>query len=147
MESTRSSLSHGIELRISAVPRYLSMARLVAGRAAEMAGMSKRNAQAVELAVNEALTNIIRHSYEGPCNEQIIIKFRRIEHDRQTGAALEVIICDFGQETNSEYIKSRDLDELRPGGLGVHIIHSTMDKVKYTRQSQGGMSLRMLKNI
>jgi anti-sigma regulatory factor (Ser/Thr protein kinase) len=42
-------------------------------------------------------------------------------------------------------IRSRDLDDIRPGGLGVHIIHEVMDEVRYERRDSRGMRLTMVK--
>jgi hypothetical protein len=44
-------------------------------------------------------------------------------------------------------IKSRDLDEIRPGGLGVHIITEVMDEVRWEKRTDGpiGMRLTMMK--
>ncbi len=44
-------------------------------------------------------------------------------------------------------ISGRDLGDVRPGGLGVHIIRSTMDKVRYRPRPGGGMLLRMVKYV
>ena len=42
-------------------------------------------------------------------------------------------------------IKSRNLDEVRPGGLGVHIIKAVMDEVSYEKRNPIGMRLTMTK--
>ena len=44
-------------------------------------------------------------------------------------------------------IASRPLDQIRPGGLGVHLIQSTMDDVAYTRNEHGGTTLRLVKRV
>jgi anti-sigma regulatory factor (Ser/Thr protein kinase) len=44
-------------------------------------------------------------------------------------------------------IKSRDLDDLRPGGLGVHIMNSCMDCLEYRRAKGGGTILTMVKRV
>ena len=58
-----------------------------------------------------------------------------------------LIIRDFGKQVDPDCIKSRDLDDVKPGGLGVHLIKSIMDEVKYRRHEEGGMELRMSKFI
>ena len=37
------------------------------------------------------------------------------------------------------------MEDVRPGGLGVHIIRSVMDEVEYSCPLDGGMQLRMVK--
>jgi anti-sigma regulatory factor (Ser/Thr protein kinase) len=60
---------------------------------------------------------------------------------------LECDVRDFGRQVDPSTIRSRSLDEVRPGGLGVHIIRSVMDEVEYSRAEGGGMRLRMLKYL
>lgn len=136
-----------IELTIQANPAYLCVARAAVRKAVEICGFGDQAADGVTLALDEALTNIIRHSYGGPCAKPIIIKLSEISDYRQEGSALEIVIRDFGKHVDPKTIKSRDLDEVRPGGLGVHIIQTVMDEVEYSCVAEGGMQLRMVRWI
>jgi anti-sigma regulatory factor (Ser/Thr protein kinase) len=56
------------------------------------------------------------------------------------------MIEDEAEQVDPCTIKSRCLDEVRPGGLGVHIIREVMDEVAYECRSGGvGMRLTMVK--
>ena len=134
-----------IELKINADPFYLCVVRKAVQRTAELVGMNEQDTDSLVLAVEEALTNVIQHGYGGACEQRIIIKLRQIVPDRKEPAGLEVIIRDFGKQVDPKTISGRDLDNVRPGGLGVHIIRSVMDQIEYTPQPQGGMRLRMVK--
>jgi anti-sigma regulatory factor (Ser/Thr protein kinase) len=136
-----------VEIHIRANPAYLSVARSAVRKATEIAGLSVEEADEVTLALDEALTNVIRHSYGGPCAELIIVKLSRIASKEGQRTALEIIVRDFGKQVDPATIKSRDLEDVRPGGLGVHIIQSVMDEVEYSCQQEGGMQLRMTKYI
>ena len=57
---------------------------------------------------------------------------------------MEIIVRDFGPQVDPASIHSRDLDDVRPGGLGVHIIRSIMRDVDYSCPPDGGMQLRMV---
>lgn len=59
--------------------------------------------------------------------------------------ALRIIIEDEARQVDPSQIKSRNLDEVRPGGLGVHIIKSVMDEAVYQPRERIGMRLTMLK--
>lgn len=59
--------------------------------------------------------------------------------------AIRIIIEDEARQVDPAVIKSRNLDEVRPGGLGVHIIKSVMDEVRYEPRERIGMRLTMLK--
>jgi len=98
----------------------------------------------IVLAVDEALTNVIRHAYHGRTTEPIELRCGAV-HDAERGDGVEIVIRDYGRQTALEDICGRDLNELRPGGLGVHIIRSTMDRADYSHAEGGGMTLVMRK--
>ena len=83
------------------------------------------------MAINEACMNIIQHAYGGDNEGEIIIEF--IVDDKD----IIVRIIDFANTVNVHLIKSRDLDDIRPGGLGVHLIKNTMDFVEYKEGPDG----------
>jgi len=96
------------------------------------------------LAVDEALTNVIRHGYEGCAANRILVDVRAVS-DPVRGVGVEIEVRDFGKQVDPERIAGRDLDDVRPGGLGVHIIRSVMDSVTYSRAEDCGMRLVMRK--
>lgn len=104
------------------------------------------NAQTADivLAVDEALSNVIRHGYGGQPGHKIQIGIRTLQ-DSEHGPGLEVYIRDFGKQVPLNNICGRDLDDLRPGGLGVHIIRSVMSFTEYSHAAGGGMQLVMRK--
>ena len=54
-------------------------------------------------------------------------------------------MTDYGRYIDPSRIASRPLDEIRPGGLGVHLIRSTMDVVEYNENRHGGTTLTLVK--
>ena len=96
----------------------------------------------VTLAVDEACQNIIRHAYGGDTDEQI-----QLEINIQ-GRWLNLCLRDFAETVNVDNIKPRDLDDVRPGGLGTHFIRELMDEVEFvpTNQERGNV-LRMTKKL
>ena len=94
------------------------------------------------MAINEACMNIMQHAYEGREDEEIIVEFWK-NHDE-----FLVRIFDTAKNIDHESIKSRDLNDVRPGGLGVHLIHEVMDDVHYKHQvNEQGNVLEMRKKI
>jgi len=142
-----SSTNTQIELRICANPDYLSVARATVRQIAQVFGLEEDKAESVTLSVVEALTNVIRHSYGGPCDKPIIVRLNKIDYGSENRPALEIVIRDFGKQVEPESIKGRDLAELKPGGVGVHIMRSVMDEIKFCRAEDCGMQLRMVKYI
>jgi anti-sigma regulatory factor (Ser/Thr protein kinase) len=135
-----------ITLNMCANPEYLSVARAAVRAVTGAIGMDKETAERITVATVEAITNVIKHSYGGPCEKNVVMKLGKIKCNGNTDA-LEIVIRDFGKQVDPEKIKSRDLDDVRPGGLGVHIMQSSMDEVEFTPAEDCGMRLRMVKYL
>ncbi len=120
-------------------PKYLPMVRAIVDEGAALAGFDDAERHKLVLAVTEAWTNVIRHVYGGATD-------RRIDYcvDPAPGR-LDIRIEDYGTFVDPAQIESRPLDEVRPGGLGVHLIRSTMDEVDYSRNDHGGTTLTMVR--
>jgi sigma-B regulation protein RsbU (phosphoserine phosphatase) len=94
------------------------------------------------LAVNEACANIMQHSYKGKCTGEIILAILRKQDE------ITVRLTDFAEPVDTSACKSRQLDELRPGGLGVHFMNELMDDVRFLETQAGvGNILLMKKKI
>ena len=128
-----------IRLKIPSDPKYVSSVRALIGDLAQKNGFDKTKNNDLQLAINEALANIIEHAYGGQRNKVIFIYFI------VTFRNIEVIIKDFGKKVNLNEIKSRPLSEYRDGGLGVFLINNMVDEVVYTSQG-GGTELKLVKN-
>ena len=107
-------------------------------------GWSEGPTADIVLAVDEALSNIIRHGYGGEPGHKIELT-ARVLHDPSQGEGIEVRVRDYGKQVPLETICGRDLNDIRPGGLGVHIIRSVMSSVEYSHAKGGGMQLVMRK--
>lgn len=107
-------------------------------------GWVEEHTAEIVLAVDEALSNVIRHGYGGEPGHKIELRARML-HDRVQGEGVEVRIRDFGKQVPLDEICGRDLNDLRPGGLGVHIIRSLMTSAEYSHAEGGGMQLVMRK--
>lgn len=133
-----------IEIRLCSDPRLLAVVRSAVERMALGEGFTPDTAQQVAWALDEALSNVIRHAYAGEPDQPIHV---RMESSRTAdgGATLSLVVRDFGPQVDPASICGRDLSDVRPGGLGVHVIRSVMDEAEYTRAVEGGMQLRMVK--
>ena len=107
-------------------------------------GWSEGQAADIVLAVDEALSNVIRHGYDGQPGHKIEFTARVLD-DPTEGQGIEVRVRDYGKQVPLDQIYGRNLDDIRPGGLGVHIIRSVMAAVEYSHAEGGGMQLVMRK--
>ena len=132
-----------IDLTITGELAQLRSVRRSVLEYAERFGFTADEVAHICLAVDEALVNVIEHGYGGPCQEEIHVRLGPVERDGRRG--LEIRIRDFGRKIEPERICGRDLDDVRPGGLGVHIMRSVMDEVEYRQADDRGMILQMVR--
>src|SRR5262249_51292128 len=84
----------------------------------------------------EGASNIVPHSYGNSLDQPIFIYFRRTQrrHDGQVQNGLEILPYDRGPAIDRGRLQGRPLEEIRPGGLGLHFIRHAMDTVEFTRK-------------
>ncbi len=138
------SAADELALDITSDAGELAQVREAVQQWAMRVGWSEEHAADIMLAVDEALSNVIRHGYDGKPGQPIELRARRVS-DARRGEGLEIVIRDYGKQVPIEQICGRDLDDIRPGGLGVHIIRSVMSEVIYEHARGGGMRLTMRK--
>jgi anti-sigma regulatory factor (Ser/Thr protein kinase) len=126
-------------LTIKSHPRHLAEVRALVRHAAAEAALDEQTTFNLMLAVDEACANIIRHAYAGDTSQDIIIQ-ASVSDD-----AVEFRLRDFGRQVDPECMKSRNLEDVRPGGLGCFLIRHAFDEVKYDTHFTAGTELHLLK--
>ncbi|MBN1999400.1 ATP-binding protein, partial [candidate division KSB1 bacterium] len=111
------------------------------GKICQLAGFEQTDGSKIVLAVDEACSNVIKHAYKGRQDKKIFLKFVMNE------SGIQINILDFGISAEMDSIKPRSLKDIRPGGLGVHLIRSVMDNVEYKPDSEKGNQLILNKSI
>jgi sigma-B regulation protein RsbU (phosphoserine phosphatase) len=131
-----------LQLRVPAQAKELKRVRDAARACVERCGCSAQSTADIVLALDEACQNIIRHAYDGQPDDVIDLE---IEH---RGSQLIFSITDYAPAIDPTRIKPRDLDDVRPGGLGTHFIRWVMDEAEYLKPPSGhGNLLRMVRRI
>ncbi|MBC23038.1 MAG: anti-sigma regulatory factor [Phycisphaerae bacterium] len=133
-----------LQIKLLSDPQLLGPVRGIVKASAEKAGFDADSASHLCLAVDEGLANIIRHGYESD-HEQPIWMSIWFEADDQPG--LTIHIEDEAQQVDPSTIRSRDLEEVRPGGLGVHLIQEIMDECSWEKRGDKGMILKLRKRL
>lgn len=129
-------------LVVPAKADQLKLVRALIDQAARNMEFSERAAADVVLAVDEACQNIIRHAY-GPDETGDI----RVSVWHNPGTMV-VELRDFAAPIDPSKVRPRDLDDIRPGGLGTYLMASVMDRIEYLPPPGGkGNLLRMTKAI
>jgi len=130
-----------IHIRIASDPKFLVVVRDVVSRFCELMECSEEDQRGIVLAVDEACSNIIRHTYLGAACHTIDVSC--------TGnpERIEIVLRDCGPPIDLKRVQPRPLDQVRPGGLGTHFIRSIMDEVEYSYEEGCGNVLRMAKRL
>ena len=131
-----------LQLRFPARAAELKRVRDAVRESLEGCGCSAKSTADIVLATDEACQNIIRHAYHGDSDNVIEIE---VEH---LGDKLVFSLTDHAPPIDSSKVKPRNLEDIRPGGLGTYFIRRVMDDVEFQRPASGrGNLLRMVRRI
>ena len=131
-------MEDAVKLTFPSDPRYLGVVRGSIERFAALVGFDEEECRWITLAVHEALTNVIRHAYHNQHDKPVEL------HLRERDQGMEVLLVDHGTGVKPEQMSGRDLDDVRPGGLGLHMIREIMNETQYL-PLEGRNELRMFK--
>jgi len=108
---------------------------------AEKYGFSPDEASKIGLAVDEACTNIIRHSFKFDKTKKFCVQVEA------SPSYFIVNISDNGDPFDPMTVPEVDMNDyikkFKRGGLGIHIIRNVMDEVQYI-PSSGGEAMNLL---
>lgn len=145
-----SNLNRALQLKIEMLsdPRLLCVIRGAMEPMMGVLGFSESECRSVVRAVDEALSNIMRHTYGGRQDQVIEISCTCLgqPNDPEMGQGIEILLYDYGPALDPAKLRGRPLDEIRPGGLGLHFIRDAMDTVEFTREGRSNR-LRLVKYV
>jgi anti-sigma regulatory factor (Ser/Thr protein kinase) len=124
---------------VSTQPRLMHILRGVVRYYAREGGFSDSEVNALAMAVDEAATNVIRHTYRGSPSGRMALEVMDYA-DR-----LEFVIEDSGPKVQPERVHPRPLNEVRPGGLGTFFMKCFTDRCSYDEAFAEGNRLRLVK--
>jgi anti-sigma regulatory factor (Ser/Thr protein kinase) len=137
-------VTHHIELRIANDHAAMATVADRVERFGAEEGLSPDVVNAVNVALDEVMNNIISYGYDEGVRAEILLRF-----DRQPRRLL-VEIEDTGKAFNPLEAPAPDLTsplaERQVGGLGIHFIKHLMDEVSYTRMGRTNV-LKLVKNL
>ena len=143
--NTSSSLCIAAELKnLSEIHRFVQemASALVLDEVSQGLGVDPAVIHNVPLAVDEAVTNIIAHGYQGQGGAiEIEVSLE--------GDALVIRIRDEAAPFDPTIVPPPDvtlpLEQRIPGGLGIHLIRQIMDEMTHRVTPQGGNELTLVK--
>jgi anti-sigma regulatory factor (Ser/Thr protein kinase) len=114
---------------------YLDEIREFVGGEARACGFSEKDIYSIQLATDEAASNIIEHAYEGISNGSL-----ELSCEFKAGR-LVIVILDHGRSFDPSKVAQpdikADLSDRKIGGLGIFLMRKLMDEVHYEIVSSG----------
>lgn len=92
---------------------------------------SEKERTLMVLGIDEACTNVIRHAYDLRDNQPMTLWVETLR------TCVRLRLRDYGAKTAPHTMRGRDHQEVKPGGLGLHLIRNAFDKVDYILKPRG----------
>jgi serine/threonine-protein kinase RsbW len=129
-----------VESRVENLPIIADFAR----NALEQLGAEPAAEHKVQLVIDEACTNIIKHAYAGAVGPITLVL-------EKTGDELVIVLNDKGKPFDPSSVPPPDLgtdvETRKIGGLGMYFMKRLMDKITYSFDDQLGNQLTMKKRL
>ena len=134
--------SHSIN--VNASTEELARVREFIADFAGQCNCTKKDIHEIQMAVDEACTNIIKHAYEYDDRRELTISVH------YTGDKMVIKIIDDGKPFDPGIYTNPDLQKRiknkKRGGFGIYLIRSFMDEVEYANDN-GKNELRMVRKM
>ncbi len=132
------------QLRIQSQTDNLELIREFVTKVAQKVGFNEDDVGKIELACDEACTNVIKHAYSHKSNKESLDILIKVDYDKFT-----LIVTDHGKGFDPKKIKLPEmkeyLAELKVGGLGIYLMKTLMDEVDYKIEPGVKNQVRMVK--
>lgn len=119
-------------------PACISLARAAAAKVLG-GGAEPHTVSEIQVALSEAVSNVIRHTYKNDQTQPIEIGMKFED------GIFEAVVRDFGPKVDPAKLAGRALEDVRPGGLGIHFMKKVFDEVAYDAGVETGNRLILRK--
>jgi len=139
------SIEQRFTLLVPSSTENLALIRDFVSNVGLQAGLGDDDVAKLELAVDEACTNVIEHAHRGDLSKDVVV---RATFDER---ALRVEVVDTGEGFDPATLPQENLEQMvakhRSGGLGLRVMKSLMDEVSYEIVPGDTNRLRMVKKL
>lgn len=138
-------MNNKVEITVPADNEILEIVAKVVSKMARIAGFGDEDIFNIELAVDEACTNVIMHAYEKDSSKNFTVI---CYYDKES---FTIEVQDHGKRFHFEAVPEPEvasrIEDQKVGGLGIYLIRRIMDEVKYYEESDGLKRLVMKKYL
>ena len=120
-----------LHLRVTSDPANLAPVRHELESFCRDCGFDETARGEIILCVNEAMTNITRHAYDGATDQPIELSATFADD------LLRITVRDWGVGRTPPRPGDQSHDPLRPGGVGMLCLRELMDRITFTPQPDG----------
>lgn len=139
------SLERKFTLQVPSSTENLALIREFVGTTASQAGFSENEVAKLELAVDEACANVIEHAYGHDVSKEVVVRVRLDDE------FLKIDIEDTGNGFDPNSVNQEELEQLinkrKTGGLGMRLMKTLMDEVRYEIEPGKKNALYMMKRL
>ncbi len=139
------SFERTFALHVPSSTENLSMIRDFVRSIGSQAGLGDMEVARLELAVDEACSNVMEHAYGLDSTKEVSIRATADDN------ALRIVVVDTGKGFDPASVEQKKLQDLitakRTGGLGMRLMKSFMDEVHYAMIPGVKNELTMIKNL
>ena len=133
-----------ITIRVSVEVREIERLNGLVRRFGELHEIPSRSLYAVNLALDEVVTNAILYGFENAADQEMSIRVQL------AGSELHAEVVDHGRAFNPLEAPTPNLEaplrDRELGGLGIHLVRSLMDRLDYRRDGAKNV-LTLIKRI
>ncbi|MBU1075941.1 MAG: ATP-binding protein [Spirochaetes bacterium] len=123
----------------------LEKIRECVGKALEKKSVHEDDIYRMQLATDEACSNIIMHNYDEDTNRPIFISIKDL------GDKVSILIEDEGDKFNPLDITDPNLDQYiekyKKNGLGVYLMRRLVDEIRYHTAAEQGNKIELIKYL
>jgi serine/threonine-protein kinase RsbW len=132
-----------IRVAIPAEKRHLALIGTVVRHFCEpLAGFGEEDRYNLELAVDEAVANVIEHAYAVGTSPEV----RRVEVTlKADGEGVTVEVRDWGESFSPETVPAPDLGQAQEHGYGLYLMRSLVDELAFHADATSGNTVTLVK--
>jgi len=138
---------HLIRLELPSSFEMLDLVQVLSDRLSSIAGLDEDTTHWVSVAVRESVINAVKHGNREDQSKHVTVEFTltpRLEPKKFT-----VEVLDEGEGFDYEEVDDPLAPEnlMKSSGRGIFFMRNFMDDVAIARRPEGGMSVRLVKNL
>ena len=136
-----------VRLQIHSNFELLDFVQVVSDRMGQLAGLDEDAVHWIGVAVRESVINAIKHGNREDYGKMVTVEFAMAPS--KDPSELVVRVLDQGDGFDPEEVADPLAPEniLKSSGRGIFFMRNFMDDVAIARRPEGGMSVRLVKNL